>query len=106
MSFDKIVRDEEFSLKSEIVKIKGSDKAEYKFTVTELSPSEMALCRDEFGSVDINAIVYRSVRDQDGVRMSVDQAMRLPPEVTGKFIETYNSFFEGKKKPAKKKKKN
>lgn len=106
MSFDKIVRKESIELKSAPVLIKGSDNAEYKFTVNELSPYEMTHCVDEFGKVDFVLVIARSVRDQDGARMSLDQANNLPSEVLGKFVNAYNSFFlkEVKKKVTAKKK--
>lgn len=103
-AFDQIAIGETLELKVSNVSIKGKDGANYKFTVTELTPSEMARCADEFNEIDFVKIIYRSVRDEDGKRMSVDQANRLPPEVMGKFIEAYNGFLsDDKKKPKKKK---
>jgi len=106
MSFENILSDETLSLKSADVSIEGNDGKKYKFTVNELPPTEMALCVDEFGEAIILALVYRSVRDQDGKRMSKEQANRLPPEVIGKFVNAYNELIEEKqvkKKSTKKK---
>lgn len=104
MSFDKIVSDEALELKSVEVTVQGTDEKKYKFTVNELTPSEQARCVDEFGEVDFLAVIYRSVRDQDGKRMSKDQANRLSPELMGKFISAYNSMIEDTKKKSTKKK--
>lgn len=104
MSFDKIIVDEALDLKTATVTIAGSDGKDYKFTVTELTPIEMSRCVDEFGDVDFIPVIYRSVRDQAGQRMSKQQANQLPPQVLGKFIEGYMSFSSPDKKKQTKKK--
>lgn len=101
--FDQIATGESLELKSAPVTIQGKDGKKYKFTVNELSPSEMARCVDEFQEVDFVSIILRSVRDEDNKRMSKEQAKRLPPIIMGKFIQAYNGFLiETKKKPKKK----
>lgn len=91
--FDKIATQETLELKTAEVVVN-----DIKFTVHELTPIEMARCVDEFGDVDFLAIIYRSVKDPDGRRMSKEQAKRLPPEIISKFIEAYNEFIDTKKK--------
>lgn len=105
MSFDQIIAEETLSLKSADVSMEGKDGKKYHFTVNELSPSELARCLDEFGDIDFLAIVYRSVRDEDGRRMSKEQANRLPADLMAKFISAYNDLVEDKitKKKSKKK---
>lgn len=106
MSFDQIISDETLSLKSVEVSVDGNNGKKYKFTVNELPPTEMAFCVDEFKEVNLIALVYRSVRDEDGKRMSKDQANHLPQEILGKFISAYNGLVEEnpiKKKSTKKK---
>lgn len=106
MSFDSIISNETLELKSTNVTIDGKDGKKYKFSVTELSPHEMARCLDEFLDVDFLAVIYRSVRDEDGARMTKEQAGRLPSDVTAKFIQAYNSLLPDiKKKSIKKTKK-
>ena len=106
MSFDKIVGNELLELKTAPVTIKGGDGNGYKFTVNELTPHEMGYCLDEFAKVDFVALVARSVRDEDGKRMTIEQAQRLPADVLAKFVKAYDAFFEKepKKKVTKKKK--
>jgi len=101
--FDKIATVETLELKSTPVIITGVDEKSYKFTVNELTPSEIARCVDEFGEIDFLAVIYRSVRDPDGKRMSKEQANRLPPPVMQQFIEAYNNFVDTKKKSKPKK---
>lgn len=105
MSFDKILSRELLELKSAPVTIKGSDGKDYKFTVNEMTPYEMGYCLDEFGKVDFVSLVARAVRDEDGKRMSIEQAQRLPADILSKFVKAYNNFFptEPKKKVTKKK---
>lgn len=105
MSFDKILGQELLELKSTPVTIKGSDGVNYKFTVNELTPYEMRYCLDDFQKIDFVSLVARSVRDEDGKRMSIEQAQRLPGDVLSKFVKAYNDFFkkEPKKKVTKKK---
>lgn len=98
-AFDKIATGETLDLQSSTVKIAGSDGKQYTFTVTELTPTEIARCIDEFGEVDFLAVIYRSVRDSDGRRMSKEQAGKLPGEVISVFIDAYNGLIEPKKKP-------
>lgn len=106
MSFDDIAGKETLELRSVPVKIKGTSGKEYKFTVNELSPTELAKCVDEFGTFDILPIVYRSVRDEDGKRMSVEQAKKLNESTLTIFINAYSTFqkFTSEKKTKTKKK--
>lgn len=94
--FEKIATAETYELKTTDVVI----DEKYKFTVNEITPAEMTRCLDEFGEVDFLAVIYRSVRDPDGKRMTKEQANRLPPEIMTKFIEAYNGFItvDNKKK--------
>lgn len=105
MSFDKIVGQELLELKSVPVTIKGSDGKDYKFTVNEITPYEMGYCLDEFKKVDFVSLTARAVRDEDGKRMSIEQAQRLPADILAKFVKAYDAFFdkEPKKKVTKKK---
>lgn len=105
MSFDDIISKETLELKSVPVTVKGSSGKEYKFTVNELSPVELAKCVDEFGMFDILPIVYRSVRDEDGKRMSVEQAKKLDDDTLAKFINAYSTFQKLQKTVEKKTKK-
>lgn len=106
MSFDKIIS-EDFALKSSEISIKGSDRNEYKFTVNELSPVEMAYCIDEFNTINFLSLISRSVRDQDGKRMTLEQASKLPEEIKNNFIKAYFKLkpIEENKKKSKKLKK-
>lgn len=105
MSFDKIATAETLELKSKEVVLAGSDGKKYKFTVHELSPFELGTCFDEFSSIDHYALVYRSVRDENGKRMTIEQAKRLPSEVILEFVQAYYSLVPAsdKKKSTKKK---
>lgn len=105
MSFDDLCKKGELSLKSKEVKVKGATGKEYTFTVKELSPLELAKCLDEFQTIDIVALVYRSVRDQNGKRMSKEQAEMLDDETFATFLNAYNSFHETTEKKTKQKKK-
>lgn len=98
--FEKIATAETYELKTTEVTIEGAENKKYKFTVNEITPAEMTRCLDEFGDVDFLAVIYRSVRDPDGKRMTKEQANRLPPDIMTKFIEAYNGFItvDNKKK--------
>lgn len=89
---------EEIATETLDLKTAEVEVGKYTFTVTELTPAEMARCVDEFGDIDFLAVIYRSVRDPEGKRMSKEQANRLPPETMRKFIEAYNKFVDIKKK--------
>lgn len=102
--FDEIATNEPLELKVASVEIKGPGDKKYHFTVTELTPAEMTLCVDEFGDINFLAVIYRTVRDQDGRRMTKQQANRLSPEIMAKFIDAYNTLLTGDKKKSSKKK--
>lgn len=89
---------EVFELKTTEVEIETPKGKKITFSVKELAPAEMARCLDEFGDIDFLAVIYRSVRDEDGKRMTKEQANRLPADVMSKFIEAYNGFIDTKKK--------
>lgn len=98
MSFDKIVSHETLELKSTKVTINGSDGKKYNFTVKELTPAEQLYCLDEYGKPDILAIIRRSVWDEAGSRMTVEQSEKLSPELLGKFLSAYDSLVDSNKK--------
>lgn len=106
MSFDDIISKETLELKSVPVTIRGSGGKNYNFTVNELSPTELHKCVDEFGTFDVLAVVYRSVRDENGKRMSVDQAKKLDNKTLSVFINAYEGIFNKVTEKKTKKKKN
>lgn len=101
MSFDKIISDS-VGLRSEVITLESSDGTGYKFTVHELSPIVIGMCLDEFGDVDFRKIICRSVVDQDGRKMSMEQANRLDPKHFAKIINVYSKFTPVVSEPKKK----
>lgn len=101
MSFDKIISDS-VGLRSEVITLESSDGTGYKFTVHELSPIVIGMCLDEFGEVDFRKIICRSVVDQDGRKMSMEQANRLEPKHFAKIIDAYSKFTPATELPKKK----
>lgn len=101
MSFDKIISNS-VGLRSEVITLEASNGDGYKFTVHELSPIVIGMCLDEFGEVDFRKIICRSVVDQDGRKMSMEQANRLDPKHFAKIMEAYSKFHPATDEPKKK----
>lgn len=99
--FDQIATGDSLELKSAPVDITLSDGKKIKFTVNELTPIELSQCVDEFNEINTLALVYRSVRDPDGFRMTKEQAAKLDPETLAAFVGAYTKFMDNKKKSTK-----
>lgn len=101
MSFDKILSNST-KLRFEVITLDAPDGEEYNFTVHELSPIVIGMCLDEFGEVDFRKIICRSVLDQNGGKMSMEQANRLEPKHFAKIMEAYSKFHPATDEPKKK----